>query len=73
MAVGGSAVHKNHNPTLHITELSPIIHFCHNGCLSRPYLGKESTKWIVIQFDTYVDVNEGSTENNNHSPSLHFT
>ena len=33
----------------------------------------ESTKWIVIQFDTYVDVNEGSTENNNHSPRLHFT
>jgi len=27
MAVRGSAVHKNHNPTPYITELSPINHF----------------------------------------------
>jgi len=27
MAMRGSAVHKNHNPTLYITELSPINHF----------------------------------------------
>jgi len=33
MAARGSEVHKNHNPTLCITELSPINIF-HNGCLS---------------------------------------
>jgi len=27
MAVRGRAVHKNHNHTLYITELSPINHF----------------------------------------------
>jgi len=27
MAVSGSTVHKNHNPTLYLTELSPINHF----------------------------------------------
>ena len=37
MAVRGSAVHMNHNPTLYITELSPIFH---NGCSSWTYLGK---------------------------------
>jgi len=40
MSVKGSAVHKNHNSTLYITELSPINHFFHNGCLSWPFLGK---------------------------------
>jgi len=40
MSVRGSAVHKNHNSTLSITELSPINHFFHNGCLSWPFLGK---------------------------------
>jgi len=34
MAVRGSAVHMNHNHTLFITELSPINHFFHDGCLS---------------------------------------
>ena len=40
MAVRGSAVYKNHNPTLYITELSPISLIFHNGFLSEPYLGK---------------------------------
>jgi len=40
MAVRGSAVYMNHNPTLYMTELSPINHCFHNGCLSRQYLGK---------------------------------
>jgi len=40
MGVRGSAVHRNHNPALYITELSPLNHFCHNGYLSWPYLGK---------------------------------
>jgi len=42
MAFRGSAVHKNHNPTLYITctELSARNHFFHKGCLSWPYLGK---------------------------------
>jgi len=34
MAVKGREVHKNHNPTLYITELSPITIFFHYGCLS---------------------------------------
>jgi len=40
MLLKGSTEDKNHNPTLYITELSPINHFFHNGCLSWPYLGK---------------------------------
>ena len=41
MSVRGSAVNKNQNLTLYITELSPHNHYeNNNGCLSRPYLGK---------------------------------
>jgi len=40
MAARGSAIYKNHNHTLYFTELSPINHFFHNGCLCWPYLGK---------------------------------
>jgi len=28
MAVRECTVHTNHNPTMYITELSPIYHFC---------------------------------------------
>ena len=55
MAVRGSAVHMNHNPTLYITELSPIFH---NGCSSWTYLGKYNTKRIEIKLATYIYVNE---------------
>jgi len=34
MAVRGNTVHKNHNHTLDFTELSPVNHLFHNGCLS---------------------------------------
>ena len=41
MAVRGRAVQKNHNPTLFSYKVISINHyFFHNGCLSRPYLGK---------------------------------
>ena len=53
MAVKGREVHKNHNPTLYITELSPINHFF---SLWLPIL--ESTKGIEIKLCTYIDVNE---------------
>ena len=39
-AVRERTVHKNHNPTLYITDLSPTNHFFHNGYLSWPYHGK---------------------------------
>jgi len=55
MAVRGSAVRKNHNPTLCITELSPINIF-HNGCLS--WQLHVSWKGIEIKLGTYIDVNE---------------
>ena len=67
MTVRGSAVHKNHNHSLYITELSPINHFFHNGCLSWAIL--ESTKVIEIKLGTYIDVNEDK----NHNPILRFT
>mgnify|MGYP006890330984 CR=1 FL=1 len=43
MAVRVRAVRKNHNPTLYIIELSPIL---------------ESTKGIEIKLGAYIDVNE---------------
>jgi len=50
MAMRGRAVHKNYNPTLYITEVSPINHFfimvaCHSHIL-------ESTKGIEIKLGT---------------------
>ena len=56
MAVSGSTVHKNHNPTLYITELSPINHFF--MLVAYPGHILESTKWIEIKLCTYIDVNE---------------
>ena len=57
MTVRENAVHKNHNPTMYITELSPINHFFHNGCLSWPYLGNY-LKEIEIKLGTYLAVIE---------------
>ena len=50
MAMRGRAVHKNYNPTLYNTEVSPINHFfimvaCHSHIL-------ESTKGIEIKLGT---------------------
>jgi len=56
MAVRGSAVHMNHNPTLYITELSPISHFF--LMVAYPGYILESTKGIEIKLGTYIDVNE---------------
>ena len=56
MAIRERVVHKNHNPTLYITELSPINHCFHNGYLSTHIF--ESTKGIEIKLVTYIDVNE---------------
>jgi len=56
MAVRGMAVHKNHNPTLYITELSPLnLFFIMVAC---PGHILESTKGIEIKLGTYTDVNE---------------
>jgi len=38
--VKGSAVHKNITLNYPFTELSPINHYFHNGCLSWSNLGK---------------------------------
>jgi len=56
MTVRRAAVYTNHNPNLYISELSPINHFFHNGCLS--WHIHESTKGIKIKLGTYIDVNE---------------
>jgi len=56
MAVRGSAVHKNHNPTLYITDLSPINLFFIMVAYPGQFL--ESTKGIEIKLGTYIDVNE---------------
>jgi len=51
MAMRGWAVHKNHNPTLYIIELSSHNHlFFHNGFLSGPYLGKYKRDWNETWF-----------------------
>ena len=56
MAVRGSAVHRNHNPTLYITELSPLnIFFI---MVAYPGHIMESTKGIEIKLGIYIDVNE---------------
>ena len=56
MTVRGSAVHKNPNPTLYITELSPINHFF----IMVAYPGHilESTKGIEIELGRCIHVNE---------------
>ena len=56
MAVRGSAVHKNHNHTLYITELSPLNHVF----IMVAYPGHilEFTKGIEIKLGTYIDVNK---------------
>jgi len=47
MAVRGSAVHKNHNPTLYIySVISPLT--IHNGFLSGPYLEIELGTCIYV-------------------------
>jgi len=56
MAVRGSALYKNHNPTLYITELSPINYFFHS--VTYPSHILDSTKAIEIKLGTYIDVNE---------------
>ena len=57
MAVRGNAMHMNHNPTLCITELSPINRFFF---IMVAYPGHilESFKGIKIKLGTYIDVNE---------------
>ena len=56
MTVRGRAVHMSHNPTLYITELSPInIFFI---MISYPGHIVESTKGIYIKLGTYKDVNK---------------
>ena len=56
MAVWERALHKNHNPTLYITELSPLnIFFI---MVAYPGHIMESTKRIEIKLGTYIDVNE---------------
>jgi len=56
MAVRARAVHTNYNPTLLITELSPINLFF----IMVAYPGHilESTKGIEIKLCTYTGVNE---------------
>ena len=55
MAMRESAVHKNHNPTLYITELSPTYQFF--IIVAYPGHILESTKGIEIKLGTYIDVN----------------
>ena len=56
MAVRGMAVHKNHNPTLYITELSPLnLFFIMVAC---PGHILESTKGIEIKLGTHIDVSK---------------
>ena len=57
MAVRGRAVYNNHNPTLYITELSPINHFL-KIVVAYPSHILESTKGIEIKLGTLIDVNE---------------
>jgi len=54
MAVRERAVHKNHNPTLYITELSPINHFFIKVACPGYFL--ESTKEIEIKLAPYIYV-----------------
>ena len=56
MAVRWRALYKNHNPTLYITELSPINYFFHS--VTYPSHILDSTKAIEIKLGTYIDVNE---------------
>jgi len=49
-------VHKNHNPTLYITELSPINNFFIRVAYPGHIL--ESAKGIEMKLGTYIDVNE---------------
>ena len=56
MTFWGSAVHKNHNPTLYIIELSLINHLF--IMVAYPYHILESTKGIEIKLGTHIDVNE---------------
>jgi len=72
MTVRGSALHKNHNHTRYIIELSPINHFF----IMVAYPGHilVSTKGIEIELGTYIDVNERKYRRHwNHNPILHFT
>jgi len=74
-------VHKNHNPTLYITELSPLNHFF----IMVAYPGHilESTKGIEIKLGTYIVVMYWCTSgvglqvlpfiDNNHSGSIIYT
>jgi len=58
MAVRGSAMHNNHNPTLYIYRvISPltIYFFIMVAC---PGHILESIKGIEIKLGTYIDVNE---------------
>jgi len=58
MAMRGSAVHKNHNPTLYLHSYLPLticFFFIMDSCLGHIL---ESTKGIEIKLGTYIDVNE---------------
>ena len=70
MAMRGREVHKNHNPTLYITELSPLNHFFF---IMVAYPGHilESTKGIEIKHTLMLM--RGNTEDKNNNPVLHFT
>ena len=66
-----SAVYKNHNPTLYITELSPINHFF--IMVASPGHMLDSTKGIEIKLVHTQMLMKGSTEDQDHNPILHFT
>ena len=58
MAIRGSAVYKNRDPSYWIIFPLPFFHnecLFHNGCLSWPYLGRYKRDW---KLGTYIDVNE---------------
>jgi len=51
MTMRGGAVRKNRNPTMYIYRvIFPEPFIFHNGCLSRPYLGKFKRDWNETRF-----------------------
>jgi len=61
MTVRGSALHKNHNPTMYNhSVISPLpFFFVMDSCLGHIL---ESTKGIANKLGTYIDVNKRKRE-----------
>ena len=71
MAVRERAVHTNYNPTLLITELSPINLFF--IMVAYPAISWKVLKGLKLNCVHTQVLMKGSTEDKNHNPILHFT